>query len=304
MSSRPGVSARTAINPGSNEYNTFRRALRRAEGSLKRDLPWIGHPDPWAVLVSEFMLQQTQVSRVIGPWQKFLTTFPTPSACANAPLSTVVRLWSGLGYPRRAKALHDTAAMIRDHFGGVVPSEVDQLRRLPGVGEYTAHAIASFSFAKPVAVLDTNVGRILSRALANRTLRLSEARTTSKEVMGRVNSARFNQSMLDLGAQFCRAVPRCETCPVAGSCKWNLEGGPDPAPRSAAVSRAQTAYIGSDRQLRGQVLAQLGHGAVTKRQLFSVLDGIDASKCEDILGGLVSDGLVQLRGRTVQLAGD
>jgi A/G-specific adenine glycosylase len=256
------------------------------------------------VLVSEFMLQQTQVSRVIGPWQKFLTKFPTPSACANAPLSAVVRSWSGLGYPRRAKALHDAAIMIRDDFGGEVPGEVDQLRRLPGVGEYTAHAVASFSFARPVAVLDTNVGRILSRALANRTLTASEARTMAKEVMGRGNSARFNQSMLDLGAQFCRAAPRCDICPVAGNCKWNLVGGADPAPRSAAVSRAQTPYVGSDRQLRGQVIAQLGNGARTKRQLFSALDGIDASRCDDILGGLVSDGLVQLRGRVVQLAGD
>jgi A/G-specific adenine glycosylase len=292
------------MTPGNNAYAPFRRALRRAEKSLKRDLPWIGHPDPWAVLVSEFMLQQTQVSRVIGPWQKFLTTFPTPSACANAPLSTVVRLWSGLGYPRRAKALHDAATMIRDDFGGVVPSEVDQLRRLPGVGEYTAHAVASFSFAQPVAVLDTNVGRILSRALANRTLIASEARTMAKEVMGRGNSARFNQSMLDLGAQYCRAAPRCETCPVAGDCKWNLEGGADPAPRSAAVSRAQTPFVGSDRQLRGRLLTQLGQGACTKRQLFMSLDGVDESRRDDILGGLVSDGLVQLRGRVVQLVGD
>jgi A/G-specific adenine glycosylase len=250
------------------------------------------------------MLQQTQVSRVIGPWQRFLTALPTPRACADAPLSAIVRLWSGLGYPRRAKALHDAATMIRDLFDGVVPNEVDQLRRLPGVGEYTAHAVASFSFARPVAVLDTNVGRILSRALANRTLTVREARSMSQELMGRTNSAQFNQSMLDLGAQFCRAVPRCEVCPVASTCKWNLEGGPDPAPRSAAVSKAQSAYIGSDRQLRGRVLAQLSHGARTKQQLFSALDGIEVSRRDNILDGLVSDGLVQRRGRVVQLAGD
>jgi A/G-specific adenine glycosylase len=250
------------------------------------------------------MLQQTQVSRVVGPWQTFLATFPSPSDCANAPLSTVVRLWSGLGYPRRAKALHAAATMIRDDFGGAVPAEVDELRRLPGVGEYTAHAIASFSFARPVAVLDTNVGRILSRALANRTLTLSEARPMAKEVMGRANSARFNQLMLDLGAQFCRAVPRCEQCPVASACKWKREGGTDPAPRSAAVSRAQTAYVGSDRQLRGQMLTQLGHGARTKQQLFSALAGFDQSRYDDIVDGLVADGLVQRRGRIVQLAGD
>jgi A/G-specific adenine glycosylase len=110
--------------------------------------------------------------------------------------------------------------------------------------------------------------------------------------------------MLDLGAQYCRAVPRCEVCPVAAHCKWNLEGGIDPAPRSAAVSRVQTAYVGSDRQLRGQVLAQLGSGARTRRQLSLVLDGVDESRRDHILAGLVADGMVQRRGRVVQLAGD
>jgi A/G-specific adenine glycosylase len=292
------------MTSGSRDCARFRRALRRAEGSLKRDLPWIGHPDPWAVLVSEFMLQQTQVSRVVGPWKEFLVRFPTPNACAQAPLSQVVRLWAGLGYHRRAKALHETAQMIRDDFGGVVPDQVEQLRRLPGVGEYTANAVASFCFARPVAVLDTNVGRILARALANRPLGAREAKSTAQVLMGRGASAPFNQAMLDLGAQFCKAVPRCESCPIAKACRWQLEGGIDPAPRSAAVSRPQSRFVGSDRQLRGRLLSQLRGGARSKRELFAPLAEFDDVRCEVILQGLVADGLVQRRGRVVQLVGD
>ena len=292
------------MTSGSSEYVTFRRALRRAAGPLKRDLPWIGHHDPWAVLVSEFMLQQTQVSRVIGPWSEFLESFPTPTDCARAPLSEVVRRWAGLGYHRRAKALHDTARMIRDEFDGAVPSEIGQLRRLPGVGEYTANAVASFSFARPVAVLDTNVGRVLARALANRPLDKREADIMANQLLARSASAAFNQSMLDLGAQYCRAVSRCASCPVARACRWNAEGGDDPAPRSAAVSRTQSPFVGSDRQLRGRVLSHLRGGGLAKHALFARLEGADVMRCEEVLQGLVHDGLVQRRGRMVQLAGD
>ena len=113
------------------------------------------------------MLQQTQVSRVIEPWEKFLKSFPTPTRCADASLAEVLKLWGGLGFSRRAKALHETAKLIRDQHKGKVPATVEELRSLPGVGEYTANAIASFAFSAPVAILDTNVGRILSRGVAN-----------------------------------------------------------------------------------------------------------------------------------------
>lgn len=289
---------------GSNDYATFRRALRRASRSLKRDLPWINHCDPWAVLVSEFMLQQTQVARVVAPWKRFLQRFPTPTSCAEAPLSDVVRLWAGLGYHRRAKALHGAAQMIRDDFDGTVPSRVDDLRLLPGVGEYTAHAVASFAFIQPVAVLDTNVGRVLARAIANRSLSHKEARIMVKELLGRSSSATFNQAMLDLGAQFCKSTPLCVTCPVATVCKWNLEGGVDPAIRSAAVSRPQSRFAGSDRQLRGEVLRQLREGPQTERALIAAFDGTDVRKGESILDGLERDGLITRNGRTVLLVGD
>jgi A/G-specific adenine glycosylase len=249
------------------------------------------------------MLQQTQVSRVVGPWSRFVEAFATPTACANAPLSSVLRLWAGLGYHRRAKALHDAARMIRDEFAGVVPRETSQLRRLPGVGEYTANAVASFAFKERVAVVDTNVARVLARALANRPLSAPEARAMSQRLLGRGESAPFNQAMLDLGAQFCRSVPLCASCPVARVCRWRLEGGADPAPRSAGVSRPQSRFEGSDRQVRGRILAQLRGSSLSTAALLARLDGAEPARCRLVLDGLIRDGLVERRGRGVQLAG-
>jgi A/G-specific adenine glycosylase len=278
--------------------------LRRNAENLSRELPWIGHAEPWAVLVSEVMLQQTQTSRVIAPWTKFMNAFPTPTSCANAPLSEVLRLWSGLGYHRRAKALHDTATMIRDEFSGVVPSGLADLRRLPGVGEYTANAVASFAFAQRVAVVDTNVGRVLARAVTNRTLSVSEARTTANELLPRNDAASFNQAMLDLGAQYCTSTPRCESCPVARVCVWNQQGGRDPAPRSAGVSRPQSRFQGSDRQARGRVLAALRARPHSMQQLVSCVDDDDRQRSASLIAGLIADGLIEQRGQRVRLSGD
>jgi len=289
---------------GSNQVVAFRRALRRAAGSLERDLPWVTHREPWAVLVSEYMLQQTQVARVLGPWQRFLLAFPTPTSCADVPLSDVLRLWEGLGYHRRAKSLHDAAVMIRDHFAGAVPSEVEQLRSLPGVGEYTANAVASFAYNRPVAVLDTNVGRVLARALANRRLTAVQARALALELLGRSPSAPFNQAMLDLGSQFCAAKPRCATCPLARTCVWHRDGGPDPAIASAAVSRPQSSFLGSTRQLRGVVLRHLREGPQSKKALLAHFDDADAVRGEAALEGLVRDGLVRTSGHRLSLVGD
>lgn len=289
---------------GNSDLVGFRRALRRAAPSLKRDLPWIKHPDPWAVLVSEFMLQQTQVSRVVEPWSRFLTRFPTPTACADAPLSEVLRLWAGLGYHRRAKALHGAAQRIRDDYDGEVPDDVKGLRSLPGVGEYTAHAVASFAFGQRVAVLDTNVGRVLARAITNRSLGVVEARLLAQELLGRSDSATFNQSLLDLGAQYCKSSPNCELCPVASHCRWRVEGGIDPASKSAAVSRPQSRFAGSDRQLRGTVLKELREGPKSKVALFALFDSADPQRGETILEGLVRDGLVHRRGAAWRLVGD
>jgi A/G-specific adenine glycosylase len=255
-------------------------------------------------MVAEVMLQQTQTSRVIGPWTKFLEAFPTPSECADASLSSVLRLWSGLGYHRRAKALHDAAIMMRDDFEGEVPRSVVDLRRLPGIGEYSANAVGSFAFGLPVAVVDTNVGRVLARALTNRTLSVAEARHEASQLLPRAKSASFNQALLDLGAQFCMSTPRCDECPVRRVCKWRTEGGLDPAPRSAGVSRPQSTFHGSVRQARGRVLAALREGPRSSTQLGSCFEGIDATRSATLIDDLVADGLIEKRGRLVHLSGD
>lgn len=288
--------------PGPSDLVAFRRALSKAAPSLRRDLPWLNSPAPWAILVSEVMLQQTSTSRVIGPWTKFLEKFPTVESCARASLAEILVAWSGLGYPRRAKNLHDAARMIRDDFRGQVPREVDELRRLPGVGEYTSHAVASFAFGQRVAVLDTNVGRVLARALANQSLRIADARDLARELLPMSDAAAFNQAMLDLGAQYCRATPRCEECPLASSCAWRRDGGVDPAPMSAAVSRPQAPFAGSDRQLRGRVLRALHEGPRAKTRLVNEL-GVTAARAEGVLDGLVRDGLVTKIAHSYSLSG-
>jgi len=288
---------------GDNDVAVIRRTLRRAAPRLRRPLPWVAHVDPWAILVSEVMLQQTQSSRVVEPWTRFLERFPTPSACAESSVAEVVRYWNGLGYPRRAQYLRLAARQICDDHAGLVPDGWDDLRALPGVGDYTASAVASFAFHRPVAVLDTNVGRVLARAVANRTLAPREARRLAKELLGRCDSAVFNQAMIDVGAQHCRSTPSCEGCPLAGVCRWRREGGDDPAPLSASVSRRQSRFVGSDRQVRGRVLRELGGGPVHRVRLRASFADIETSRYEGVLKTLADDGLVEL-GTRVRLAGD
>ena len=303
MRSPPRDGAPTVTTSGRNDFAAFRRELRRVAPKITRPLPWIGHESPWAVLVSEVMLQQTQTSRVIEPWARFIERFPTPRSCADASLAEVLTAWQGLGYNRRAKALHDAARVLRDEFDGVVPRSVKELRSLPGVGEYTANAVASFAFGVPVAVLDTNVGRVLARALANRRLRPSEARALAADVLPRTGVAAFNQAMLDLGAQFCRAAPRCEECPLASRCEWRQRGGGDPSPLSAGVSRAQPRFEGSNRQLRGRVLNALREGPRSRQELGARFSGVEPGRRDEVLASLVRDGLITRLARTYVLAG-
>jgi len=282
----------------------FRKALLRSAPALRRELPWIGHDDPWAILVSEFMLQQTQTSRVVGPWRAFLATFPTPATCAAAPLGDVLRAWEGLGFHRRAKFLHEAAIAITVDFAGVVPSTVAELRRLPGVGAYTANAVASFAFGRPVAILDTNVGRILARAVANERLSPKRAQELADELRGEAESRLFNQAMLDLGAQFCTSRPQCESCPVARECRWRRDGGADPAVLSGGVSKKQSAFNGSDRQIRGRLLAVLRERPASTADLLERSGTSDEGRFQTVLESLVSDGLVERNRTKWQLVGD
>jgi len=254
------------------------------------------------VLVSEVMLQQTSTARVVEPWTRFMERFPTPTHCADASLAEIVRAWQGLGYPRRARDLHRAARLVRDEFAGQVPSSAEELRRLPGVGPYTAAAVASFAFGQREAVLDTNVGRVLARAVANEPLTPSAARAMAARLLPPRDAAHFNQAMIDLGATFCRATPRCTTCPVSRACRWNTDGGADPAPRSAAVSRPQARFAGSDREVRGRVIRELGQAPATVTTLRERLDDVDPLRLEVVIQSLVADGLVRRSSRRVALA--
>jgi A/G-specific adenine glycosylase len=283
---------------------TFRRSVRGASVQLRRELPWIGLDDPWAIFVSEVMLQQTSTSRVIDPWRRFLEAYPTPTQCARAPLADVLRLWSGLGYPRRAKSLHEAAKFMVQRHDGEVPSSRVELLALPGVGPYTANAVASFAFDEHVAVLDTNVGRVLARALANRALNSREAQALAQRLLPRERSASFNQALLDLGAQFCTRTPRCVRCPVASACRWRREGGDDPAPGSAGVSRPQARFVGSDRQVRGRVLKALATGPAGIAELESHLGDVDFSRVTRIVDDLNREGLITSLAGRIALVGD
>ena len=214
-------------SPGPEPDGEQRRVLEWA-AEHRRDLPWRRTRDPWAVLVSEVMLQQTQVERVEPRWRAFLDRWPSAAACAAAPLSEVLVEWQGLGYPRRARALHETAQLVQDVHGGRFPDDLDTLLTLPGVGPYTARAVLAFAFEADVAVLDTNVGRILARRDGS-ALSPRSAQRRADEWLPAGEGWAWNQALLDVGARHCRpGRPLCSGCPVAPG----VLVAPGPIPRS------------------------------------------------------------------------
>ncbi|WP_040494550.1 A/G-specific adenine glycosylase [Ilumatobacter nonamiensis] len=251
-----------------------------------REFPWRRTRDPWKVLVSEVMLQQTRVDRVIPKWTAFLAAFPTPSACADASLGDVLRLWQGLGYPRRAKNLHATAVEVVSTNRGRLPDSLDALLALPGIGPYTARAVLAFAFERDVGVVDTNIARILARTAGER-LTPRRAQAAADELVPVGEGWTWNQVLMDLGAVLCRPRPTCDECPLSSTCAWAVAGhpGPDPAVGSAGVSVAQAPFEGSDRQRRGKVLAALSGAPCAA-------DAFDAA----IVDSLVRDGLIERDG--------
>ncbi|HEY5664903.1 MAG TPA: A/G-specific adenine glycosylase [Ilumatobacter sp.] len=265
-----------------------------------RDLPWRRTRDPWAVLVSEVMLQQTQVARVVPKWEGFLARFPDPAACAAAPLGDVLRAWQGLGYPRRARNLHAAARAVTE-LGGF-PRDLDGLLALPGVGPYTARAVMAFAFEFDAAVADTNIARVYARVVgerltAGRLQALADAHCPSGDAWA------WNQCLMDLGAVVCRpADPGCATCPVVAGCAWRRRGGADPAVGSSGVSTRQARFEGSDRQARGRLMRELGARAVPLAEVAEVMQRDDAT-AQRLVGDLVGDGLCRSDGGVVTLPG-
>jgi A/G-specific adenine glycosylase len=248
------------------------------------------------VLVSEVMTQQTQVARVVPVYRRFLARFPTPDACAAAPLGAVIRAWQGLGYNRRAANLHRMAAVLVAEHGGRVPSDLDALLSLPGVGPYTARAVMAFAFEVDVGVVDTNAGRVLSRAVAGRAVGAKEAQDLVDAMVPTAGGWEFGQALLDLGAVVCVAgTPRCPECPLRRRCRWAARGRalPDPASGSAGVSTGQSIFVGSDRQGRGRLIDALRGGAVRADRVAAAAGWPDdPERAGRVAAGLVDEGLV------------
>ena len=265
-----------------------------------RDLPWRAPGvTPWAVLVSEIMLQQTPVARVLPGYLSWMTRWPAPAALAAEPAGEAIRQWGRLGYPRRALRLHETATILVARHGGSVPADLDTLRTLPGIGSYTAAAVASFAFGQRHAVLDTNVRRVLARLAAGQPWaggassaasvaerRLAESLLPAEPAV----AARWSVAVMELGALVCTAAsPRCGDCPVAGDCAWLAAGRP--APPGAARRRTQK-YDGTDRHCRGRLLAVLRAACDPVRRADFDAVWAGQAQLDRALDGLVADGLV------------
>ena len=265
-----------------------------------RDLPWrSASATPWSVMVSEFMLQQTPVARVLPVHEQWLTRWPTPADLAAEPTGEAVRAWGRLGYPRRALRLHAAASVIVAQHAGEVPASYDDLRALPGVGDYTAAAIATFAYGRRHVVLDTNVRRVLARTLHGIELPAPSVSRAEREAAGEVlpvdepTAATWSVAVMELGALVCTATgPACARCPVADLCAWRAAGHPAyDGPR-----RVTQTWSGTDRQCRGRLLAVLrdSEGPVHR----SRLDAAWAQESQRLrcLASLVADGLVVAAG--------
>jgi A/G-specific adenine glycosylase len=260
------------------------------------DLPWRRSRDPWAMLVSELMLQQTQVARVEERYARFLDRFPTVAACAAAPAGDVIDEWAGLGYNRRAVHLHRAAGVCVEEHGGRLPDTLDGLLALPGVGPYTARAVLVFAHERDIGLVDTNAGRFVARALVGEPVRPKDAQVIADAHVPEGWGWTWGQAVFDLGATVCRKrAPRCDECPVRLHCEWARAGHrmPDPIHGSAGMSAPQSRFEGSDRQGRGRLVDALRRGEVGRRDLATVMGWPeDHDRAERVATALVRDGLV------------
>ncbi|MGO1950481.1 MAG: A/G-specific adenine glycosylase [Mycobacteriaceae bacterium] len=326
----------TATTTATSGTDSLGRVLNDWFASTARELPWrMPGTSPWAVLLSEIMSQQTPVARVAPLWAAWLRRWPTPAALADAPTDEVLRAWANLGYPRRALRLRECAGAIVEQHDGEVPSTVPELLALPGIGEYTARAVAAFAFGHAVPVVDTNVRRVHRRLARGEFLQgpaktgdladvadlmpwvdedpalvkrgYSNPRHDRATRQDRREALGMCASLMELGATVCTArSPRCDECPVSSRCRWIALGRPAPsAAESARAKKRVQKFEGTDRQVRGRIMAILrGDGSATEISATSTdFTGTseDAGQRARALESLVADGLVERSGDTYRL---
>ena len=300
------------------QLTELHESLAQWFATVARDLPWRS-PDcsPWGVLVSEIMLQQTPVVRVLPVWEEWLRRWPEPADLAREPAGEAVRAWGRLGYPRRALRLHAAAVAIGEHHAGKVPADYNELLGLPGVGSYTAAAVAAFAFGRRETVVDTNIRRVHARLFTGTALPAPALTAAEMRLAARLlpdddgASVRWNASVMELGALVCTArAPKCSVCPVRGSCAWRAAGEPPPS-----YTPKGQAWHGTDRQVRGAVVAvlRLADGPVPPEMFqrpaadlgfepsgiavpLAALHRLNSApeQLERALSGLLEDGLAEL----------
>ena len=261
----------------------------------KRDLPW-RNTTPWGVMISEFMLQQTPVKRVLPKWHEWIERWPTPADLAASKRSEAITAWGRLGYPRRATRLYESAGIIATKFDNEVPRSIEDLRTLPGVGEYTAAAIASFAYNESALVMDINIRRFFARAIDGVESPTQAPSQVERKIRAELipnNGALWAAATMELGALVCTArAPACNECPVMSSCAWRKAG----YPKSELVKRTQ-AWAGTDRQCRGVIVQHLREEKIaTKSALMKLWS--DSDQAERALKSLIADHLIEATGRS------
>ena len=258
-----------------------------------RDLPWRKTRDPWAVMISELMLQQTQVSRVIPKYESFLKKYPTPMKCSQVPVARLIEEWAGLGYNRRAINLHRTSKIIVESHNGKVPRSLNDLLSLPGIGPYTARAILCFAFEEDIGVVDVNVSRVLAR-VSGELVPPRGMQEKADDLVPQGKGWTWSQALMDLGSVVCTSrIANCHHCPLEQFCQWRGEGN-DPAKPKTVSDAPNDKFKGSDRQGRGRLVEILRDRIVVASELGEVMGWKDdPERCQRVLMGLIKDGLVE-----------
>ena len=264
----------------------------------KRDLPW-RNTSPWGVMVSEYMLQQTPVNRVLPIWREWLSRWPTPQDLAAAKRSDVITAWGRLGYPRRALRLHEAAGVIATKFENQVPRAIEDLQSLPGVGDYTAAAIAAFAYNESTLVLDVNIRRLFARVIDGDQFATSAPSKIERKLRYELipsDGAKWAAATMELGALICTARnPICDQCPLKEECSWREKGYPH-----SEVKKKSQGWAGTDRQCRGVIVQALREN---RKQTKIALNKLwhDETQVESALKTLLADGLIEATGKSFQL---